>query len=107
MSRTHKIEDYRNFGMMAKARKYPTNYILLSIFTVCWGYFLAVICVFKSAQVVGLAVAITVALTGLLMLFACQTKYARRRFRDSAFIQPQLHIFLQRAGFSLPRIVVD
>ena len=73
-------------GMMAKARKYPTNYILLSIFTVCWGYFLAVICVFKSAQVVGLAVAITVALTGLLMLFACQTKYARRTIpRDSAF----------------------
>ena len=62
-------------GMMAKARKYPTNYVLLGVFTLCWGYFLAVVCVFKSAQVVGLAVAITVALTALLMLFACQTRY--------------------------------
>ena len=62
-------------GMMAKARQYPTNYVLLSVFTMCWGYFLAVICVFKSAQVVGLAVAITVALTALLMAFACQTRW--------------------------------
>ena len=53
------------------------NYRLLGVFTLCYGYILAVLSVYqysKGSIIVAVAVAITFVLAFLLMLFAFQTK---------------------------------
>ena len=55
------------------ARTFPRNYMLLTVFTVAEGFFLASYCVFSQAGTVLLAAGMTTAITVALSLFACQT----------------------------------
>jgi len=57
------------------AQKYPTNYIVLLIFTVCQGILLGVVVPFYKVEAVGFAVLMTSIVTLGLSAFACQTKY--------------------------------
>jgi len=53
------------------------NYWLLAVFTPCYGYVLAVLCVYeysKSSVIFAIPIAVTFAFAFLLVLFACQTK---------------------------------
>ena len=56
------------------AKEVPKNYILLSIFTVCEGIMVGTITLYFKAEVVWLALLMTVLVTAGLTLFACQTK---------------------------------
>eukprot|EP01017_Pseudomicrothorax_dubius_P034002 TRINITY_DN460_c0_g1_i1.p1 TRINITY_DN460_c0_g1~~TRINITY_DN460_c0_g1_i1.p1 ORF type:complete len:284 (+),score=86.94 TRINITY_DN460_c0_g1_i1:125-976(+) len=56
------------------ARSYPTNYILLLIFTVAEAYGVSFVCSFYEPKVVLIAAALTAAATFALTLYACTTK---------------------------------
>ena len=56
------------------ARKSPTNYIMLTIFTLCWVYMVGWICAMYSAEVVITASLMTMVLTVALTAFAMFTK---------------------------------
>lgn len=56
-------------------KRYPYNYIYLSLFTVFITYLLALATVYYDTKFLILGVGITVSLTISLTLFACQTKY--------------------------------
>ena len=56
------------------ARKSPINYIMLTIFTICWMYMIGWICAFYSSEVVITASLMTMVLTVSLTAFAFFTK---------------------------------
>ena len=56
------------------ARKTPTNYIFLGIFTVCWTYILTFICSFYAGEDIILAAGFTAIITLALSVYACFTK---------------------------------
>lgn len=56
-------------------RRTPTNYILLSVFTVAEAVLVGFVCVQYTVQSVLVVLAITAFIVLSLMLFACQTKY--------------------------------
>ena len=56
------------------ARKVPTNYIMLGIFTLCWTFILGWICSYYPAEVVSMAAGFTAAITVTLTAYACFTK---------------------------------
>jgi FtsH-binding integral membrane protein len=56
------------------AKKVPTNYILLFLFTLSLSVMLGIMCLFQDAASVGLAAAMTAAVTFGLTLFACFTE---------------------------------
>ena len=56
------------------ARKTPTNYILLFIFTACQAFVFAVICSFYTASSCIAAAGMTAAVTIALTIYACTTK---------------------------------
>ena len=56
------------------ARKTPTNYILLFIFTACQAFVFSVICAFYSAADCLTAAGMTAAVTVALTFYACTTK---------------------------------
>ena len=56
------------------ARKSPTNYILLFIFTACQSFVFAVVCSFYSASSCITAAGMTAAVTVALTFYACTTK---------------------------------
>mmetsp|Transcript_26309 Transcript_26309/g.23178 ORF Transcript_26309/g.23178 Transcript_26309/m.23178 type:complete len:144 (+) Transcript_26309:162-593(+) len=56
------------------ARKVPTNYILLGIFTLCESYLVSFISAFYDPTIVVLAAFLTATLTFVLTLYACTTK---------------------------------
>merc|ERR1711988_408006 len=58
---------------MENARKYPTNLIILGIFTVCESVFLAVVAVQYTAWSVCVAAGVTVVVVAGLTAFACKT----------------------------------
>ena len=57
------------------ARTYPTNYIVLSLFTLCEGYLLGAVSSTYETNTVFYSVLMTLSVTLGLMLFAQQTKY--------------------------------
>ena len=56
------------------ARTSPTNYLLLTIFTLCWTFVIGVICATYSAEVVLTAALMTMVLTVSLTVYAWFTK---------------------------------
>eukprot|EP00437_Effrenium_voratum_P022266 CAMPEP_0181409908 /NCGR_PEP_ID=MMETSP1110-20121109/7066_1 /TAXON_ID=174948 /ORGANISM="Symbiodinium sp., Strain CCMP421" /LENGTH=270 /DNA_ID=CAMNT_0023532439 /DNA_START=40 /DNA_END=853 /DNA_ORIENTATION=- len=56
-------------------RKSPTNYVLLSLFTVAESFMVGFICVQYTAQSVLVTFAVTSVVVVALSIFACQTKY--------------------------------
>jgi len=56
------------------ARQVPTNYIVLFSFTLCEAIVLSITCLFVDAAAVGLAAAMTAAVTAGLTAYACTTK---------------------------------
>ena len=56
------------------ARKTPTNYILLGIFTLCWTFLIGWICSAYDAGVVLMAAGMTAIITVSLSIYACFTK---------------------------------
>ncbi|GBG26223.1 Protein lifeguard 1 [Hondaea fermentalgiana] len=56
-------------------RRYPLNYILLSVLTVGESLLLGLVAATTEAETVAMAVGTTVAVVGMLGLFATQTKY--------------------------------
>lgn len=56
------------------AKKVPRNYILLSIFTVCWTYMVAAFTQYFDSEDVLIAAGITLSMVIGLTLFACFTK---------------------------------
>ena len=58
----------------ACARKVPTNYILMTMFTGCWAYILTYLCAFYDKDTVLCAALMTVVLTVALTVFALVTK---------------------------------
>ena len=56
------------------AREVPTNYIVLFCFTLCEAVVLGITCLFVNAAAVGLAAAMTAAVTLGLTVYACTTK---------------------------------
>lgn len=61
-----------NYELM---KKYPSNYILFGLFTLCMTYQITMITAFYSTKVVLLALASTGTITTGLTIYACQTKY--------------------------------
>ena len=55
------------------ARKVPMNYILCTVFTLCWTYMIAFICSFYDPQLVLMCTLMTAVLTITLSVFACVT----------------------------------
>ena len=55
-------------------RRYPHNYVLLSVFTMGQGFNLATYCVMMDAEIILVAAGMTAAITLMLSVFACQTK---------------------------------
>lgn len=55
-------------------RRYPHNYVLLSVFTVGQGFNLATYCVMMDAQIILVAAGMTAVIVLALSVFACQTK---------------------------------
>lgn len=55
-------------------RRYPHNYVLLSVFTLGQGFNLATYCVMMDAQIILVAAGMTAVITLALSVFACQTK---------------------------------
>ena len=91
------------------------NYRLLGVFTLCYGYILAVLSVYqysKGSIIVAVAVAITFVLAFLLMLFAFQTKRdflrGNKPFWPVEFLQGSVFCSFQqlRHGCSFSRSVV-
>ena len=58
----------------ANARKVPTNYVLLAVFTGCWAYILTWVCAQYDKTTVVTAALFTAVLTVTLSLYACFTK---------------------------------
>lgn len=56
------------------AKQVPTNYIVLFSFTLCEAIMLGITCLFVNTAAVGLAAAMTAAITAGLTLYACTTK---------------------------------
>ncbi|EGR27543.1 N-methyl-D-aspartate receptor-associated protein, putative [Ichthyophthirius multifiliis] len=56
------------------AKKVPTNYILLGVFTFCEGYIVGFICAFTDQKLVFMAVFMTMSIFFALTLYACTTK---------------------------------
>lgn len=56
------------------AREVPTNYIVLFCFTLCEAVVLGITCLFVNAAAVGLAAAMTAAVTLGLTVYACTTR---------------------------------
>ena len=56
-------------------KKYPQNYIYLSLFTIFMTYLLAIATARYNTKSLILAIGITLAITISLTIFACQTKY--------------------------------
>ena len=56
-------------------RKFPSNYIYLSIFTICMSYQLGMATVFYNTQIIIQAIGITGIITITLTIYACQTYY--------------------------------
>jgi FtsH-binding integral membrane protein len=56
------------------ARTVPTNYILLTLFTLCEGYLVSFVCALTSPKIVLMAVCMTCAVTISLTVYACTTK---------------------------------
>ena len=56
------------------ARTFPRNYILLALFTLAESVMIGVISSYYDADVVALAIGMTVGVTLCLVLFACQTR---------------------------------
>merc|ERR1712216_974448 len=57
------------------ARRYPTNYMLLGLFTLFEGILIGCVSATYDPDTVMLAMGMTAGVTVGLMLFACQTKY--------------------------------
>jgi len=55
-------------------RKVPTNYILLTIFTLCEGYIVSYVCGMSSPKIVFMAAIMTLGITVSLTLYAMTTK---------------------------------
>lgn len=58
-----------------KMRQYPTNYIILSVFTIAEGVMVGMFTLMFNSESVVMAFGVTCAVTFGLMLFATQTKY--------------------------------
>ena len=56
------------------AKKVPTNYILLFLWTLCEGYLLLTVCSYYSFKIVLTALGLTVGITVGLTIYACYTK---------------------------------
>ena len=56
------------------ARKSPSNYILLAVFTICWTFMIGVICAKYDAMIVLTAALMTMVMTISLTLYAMFTK---------------------------------
>uniref|UniRef100_A0A7S1P6E8 Uncharacterized protein n=1 Tax=Vitrella brassicaformis TaxID=1169539 RepID=A0A7S1P6E8_9ALVE len=56
-------------------RQYPTNYILLGLFTVAEGFLIGVVCAVSDPAIVLVALSLTLGIVIGLTLFAFQTKY--------------------------------
>lgn len=56
------------------ARQYPTNYILLTGFTICEAYLISYICSLVNAKIVLMAASLTCAVVIGLTIYACTTK---------------------------------
>lgn len=54
-------------------RKFPSNYIYLSIFTICLSYQLGMVTAFYNTQILIQAIGITGIITIILTIYACQT----------------------------------
>jgi len=52
----------------------PTNYILLSVFTLCEAYLVSTICSLSSPRIVLMAASMTLGITIMLTYYACTTK---------------------------------
>ena len=59
---------------MKVARKSPSNYILLTVFTLCWTYLVGFICATYDATIVLTAALMTAVLTVTLSCYAMYTK---------------------------------
>ena len=59
---------------MKVARKSPSNYILLTVFTLCWTYLVGFICATYDASIVLTAALMTAVLTVTLSAYAMFTK---------------------------------
>ena len=59
---------------MKVARKSPSNYILLTVFTLCWTYLVGFICARNDASIVLTAALMTAVLTVALSSYAMFTK---------------------------------
>ena len=57
------------------ARTYPINYVLLGVFSTCWGFMIGVVTSIYSTSAVTMALATTAGIVVGLTFFACQTKY--------------------------------
>ena len=58
---------------MSIARRVPTNYILLLIFTLCESFLVAAVCVFTTPKIVFMATVFTLALCISLTIYAMTT----------------------------------
>jgi protein lifeguard len=63
------------FGRTGALRKYPTNYIMLSLITICMTYMLGMISSYHEVQAVLIAIGITFFISVGVTIFAMQTKY--------------------------------
>ena len=69
-------------------RRYPHNYVLLSVFTMGQGFNLAAYCVMMDAEIIFVAAGMTAVITLMLSVFACQTKI------DFTGVGPYLYVAL-------------
>jgi len=68
------------------ARQVPTNYILLSLFTVTEAYMVSFICMLSDHETVLMAAIMTAAMTLALTLYACTTKTDITYYGGALFI---------------------
>ena len=81
------------------ARKTPTNYILLTIWTICEGYMVATCCSFYSPEIVITAASLTCAITISLTVYACTTKTDFTFMGGLLFVSSCVLIFLGLFSF--------
>ncbi len=67
-------------------KQVPTNYIILSVFTVCEGYMVSALCSVTNPKVVFMAASMTCFMTLALTIYACTTKTDFTVFNSLLFI---------------------
>lgn len=84
------------------ARKTPTNYILLFIWTICEGYLVAACCALYNPSIVIAAAALTSAIVISLTVYACTTKTDFTFSGGLLFVCCTLLLFLGILSIFLP-----